>query len=145
MNRCRGKRTRSRIVANCLLLIAVSSLVMLAAGCQSDPATESGLTSMPLPQALTNGKPTIAEFGRGTCIPCKQMKPILEEMATEFEGRLNVVIVSIDDYQALTSRYRITAIPTQICFDSQGKEVGRHIGLWPKEQIIRVLPQIGID
>ena len=99
---------------------------------------------MPLPQAIVNGKPTIAEFGRGTCIPCKQMKPILEELAKDFEGKLNVVIVSIDDYQSLTSHYRIAAIPTQVVFDSEGKELGRHIGLWPKDQIIRILPQLGI-
>ncbi len=127
-----------------LLLAAVLLLSPLAIGCQSDPPAESGLTSMPLPQALSNGKPTIAEFGRGTCIPCKQMKPILEELAKDFEGKLNVVIVSIDDYQALTSHYRIAAIPTQVVFDSEGKELGRHIGLWPKDQIIRILPQLGI-
>ena len=39
---------------------------------------------------LSNGKPTLAEFGRGTCIPCKQMKPILENLAVEYQDRLNV-------------------------------------------------------
>ena len=132
-------------IARIMLMSAmVLLLTALAIGCKSDPPTESGLTSMPLPQAIANGKPTIAEFGRGTCIPCKQMKPILEELAKDFEGKLNVVIVSIDDYQALTSHYRIAAIPTQVVFDSEGKELGRHIGLWPKDQIIRILPQLGI-
>jgi len=132
-------------IARIMLMSAmVLLLTALAIGCKSDPPTESGLTSMLLPQAIANGKPTIAEFGRGTCIPCKQMKPILEELAKDFEGKLNVVIVSIDDYQALTSHYRIAAIPTQVVFDSEGKELGRHIGLWPKDQIIRILPQLGI-
>ncbi len=132
-------------IARIFLLLAVVLLLSpVAMGCQSGPPAESGLTSMPLPQAIANGKPTIAEFGRGTCIPCKQMKPILEELAKDFEGKLNVVIVSIDDYQALTSHYRIAAIPTQVVFDSEGKELGRHIGLWPKDQIMRILPQLGI-
>ena len=132
-------------IARIMLMSAmVLLLTALAIGCKSDPPTESGLTSMPLPQAIANGKPTIAEFGRGTCIPCKQMKPILEELAKDFEGKLNVVIISIDDYQALTSQFRISVIPTQVVFDSEGKELGRHIGLWPKDQIIRILPQLGI-
>ncbi len=48
-----------------------------------------------LKEALSNGKPTLAEFGASTCIRCKQMKPILEQLATKYEGKLNVVIVEV--------------------------------------------------
>ena len=111
----------------------------------STASQESGLTSMPLPQALSNGQPTVAEFGRGTCIPCKQMKPILEELAREYEGRANLVIISVDESRDLASQYRIMAIPTQICFDSSGNEVTRHIGFWPKEAIIAQLEEMGTE
>jgi len=107
--------------------------------------TSSTLTSVPLREALANGKPTLAEFGRGVCIPCKEMKPILEKLATEYEGRLNVVIVEVDDNMDLTRQYGIMAIPTQIVFDSNGKEVARHIGLWPREEIIAQLEEMGIE
>lgn len=106
--------------------------------------TSSTLTSLPLREALANSKPTLAEFGRGVCIPCKEMKPILEKLATEYEGRLNVVIVEVDDNMDLTRQYGIMAIPTQIVFDSNGKEVTRHIGLWPREEIIAQLEEMGI-
>jgi FKBP-type peptidyl-prolyl cis-trans isomerase 2 len=106
---------------------------------------ESNLTSISLEEALVSGKPTIAEFGRGTCIPCKQMKPILENLALEYKDRLNVSIVSVDEYRDLTNHYQIMAIPTQIVFDSSGKEVFRHIGFWAKEDIIAQLNQIGIE
>jgi peptidylprolyl isomerase len=102
------------------------------------------LASIPLDKALLNGKPSLAEFGRGTCIPCKQMKPILEDLAVQYKDRLNVSIVSIDDYRELTSYYKIMIIPTQIGFDRNGKEVFRHIGAWPKDQIISELLKIGI-
>ncbi len=86
----------------------------------------------------------MAEFGRGTCIPCKEMKPILEEVARDYSGKLNVVIVSVDDYRDLTSEFRIMAIPTQVFLDGNGKEVSRHVGLLAKDDIIVTLAKMGI-
>lgn len=108
------------------------------------PPPKPDLTSIPLGQALSSGKPTLAEFGRGICIPCKAMKPILEELAAEYEGKLNVVIVEIDDHRDLANQYQIMAIPTQIFFDSSGQEITKHIGFYPKEEIIAQLKEMGI-
>jgi thioredoxin 1 len=109
------------------------------------PLSTQSLTSITFPQALTNGKPTLAEFGRGTCIPCKQMKPILENLAVQYKDKLNVSIVSVDDYSELTNYYKVMAIPTQIGFDGNGKEVFRHVGFWAKDQIITQLGKMGIN
>jgi thioredoxin 1 len=110
------------------------------------PATvQPSLTSIIITDALKNGKPTLAEFGRGTCIPCKQMKPILEDLAVQYQDKLNLPIVSIDDYDQLTSYYKVMAIPTQIGFDSEGKEVFRHVGFWDKDQIISQLSKLGVQ
>jgi peptidylprolyl isomerase len=106
---------------------------------------ESALTSTNLEEALASGKPTLAEFGRDTCIPCKQMKPILQELAVEYKDRLNVSIVNVDEYRDLTNYYKVLAIPTQIGFDSGGKEIFRHVGFWAKEDIITELTEIGIE
>lgn len=107
--------------------------------------TESGLTSLPLGQALSSGKPTLAEFGSSTCVPCKQMKPILEELAVKYKGKLNVVIVEVYDHIDLARQYQIMAIPTQIVYDRYGREITRHMGLWPKEEITAYLRTQGID
>jgi len=114
---------------------------------RSSPTTSQGLdlASVPLGQALANGKPTIAEFGASTCIPCKQMKPILEKLAAEYQDKLNVVIVEVYEQRELTQQYGIMAIPTQIVFDSNGKEITRHMGLWPREDIITQLKNMGIE
>jgi len=126
-------------------------LILVPVGCTktSDSIAQTGqseanLASITLPQALTNGKPTLAEFGRGTCIPCKEMKPILENLAVEYQNRLNVSIVSVDEYSSLTNYYHVMAIPTQIGFDSSGKEIFRHVGFWPKDQIVAQLSKLGI-
>jgi thioredoxin 1 len=109
------------------------------------PASSMDLASIPLEQALSSGLPTIAEFGRGICVPCKAMKPILEELAVEYSGKLNVVIVEIDDHMEQTREYGIMAIPTQIFFDSGGQEIDRHIGFWPREEIVAQLKKMGIE
>ncbi len=109
------------------------------------PSLTPDLASIPLTQVLGNDKPTLAEFGASTCIPCKQMKPILEQLAIEYEGKLNVVIVEVYEQMELTRSYSIITIPTQIVFDSSGKEITRHIGLWPKEEIIAQLKKMGVD
>lgn len=111
----------------------------------SSQSQESTLTSMPLDKALSSGKPTLAEFGRGTCIPCKQMKPILEDLAMEYKDRLNVCIVSVDEYRDLTNYYQVMAIPTQIGFDSSGNEIFRHVGFWAKDDINAKLTEMGIE
>lgn len=133
------------IARRILLLVIVLSLFTLVISCGSKEPAGTDLTSIPLPKALTNGKPTLAEFGRGTCIPCKEMKPILENLAAEYRDKLNVSIVSVDEYRDLTNHYRIMAIPTQIGFDSSGKEIFRHVGFWSKDQMIAQLSRLGID
>ena len=110
-----------------------------------DAGSPPDLASIPLTQVLGNGKPTLAEFGSLNCFACYQMKLILEELAVEYEGKLNVVIVEVYDYMDLTRQYGIMTIPTQIFFDSSGKEITRHIGFWSKEEIIAQLKKMGID
>jgi len=115
-------------------------------GCSSEqPITPATSSLTPLDKALSSGIPTLAEFGRGTCIPCKQMKPILDELAASYKDKLNVVIVSVDDYRDLTISYGIMAIPTQVFFDSNGARVAQHIGFYPKEDIVAQLTKMGIE
>ena len=134
----------SAIIQKCLWLGTVLSIcLLLTVSCSSDTPTD--LASIPLERALSSGKPTLAEFGWRDCIPCKAMKPILEELAVEYKGKLNVVIVEVYEHMDLTGQYQITAIPTQIFFDNSGSEITRHLGLWPKEEIIAYLKEHGID
>jgi len=129
----------------------LSLCLPVASGCQQtetrNPSEFSDLdvAAIPLEQALSSGQPTIAEFGRGICVPCKAMKPILEELATEYEGKLNVVIVEIDDHMDQTREYEIMAIPTQIFFDSSGQEITRHVGFYAKDEVIIQLKKMGLE
>lgn len=138
------KNTISRI---CLIIFALLALLSICA-CQSKDANSedesSYLASIPLESVLVNGKPTLAEFGWRKCIPCKEMRPILEQLDVEYKDKVNVVIIEIPFHEDLTHKYEIMYMPTQIFFDSNGKEVARNVGFLPKAQIIAHLEQMGV-
>ena len=130
--------------ASLILLVLVLIGFLFACGDPDADPDASPLASFPLEKALANGKPTLAEFGWRECIPCKEMRPILEELAEEYKGKLNVVIVEIPYHEDLAEKYEIMVMPVQILFDSSGREVARHAGFLPKEQIIPQLNKMGI-
>jgi thioredoxin 1 len=99
----------------------------------------------PLENALKKGLPVVADFGRSTCVPCKMMLPILEKLEHDLEGKASVLVIDVREYSALSQKYQITLIPTQIFFDSSGEEVFRHQGFMPEEEIITQLKKMGVD
>ena len=99
----------------------------------------------PLDSALASGKPTIVDFGASTCVPCKMMKPIVEELQDEYRGRANILLIEIYDYRKLAAQYGVRAIPTQIFFDAEGKETWRHEGFLSKEEIVKQLDELGVQ
>jgi len=94
--------------------------------------------------ALASGKPTVADFGARTCIPCKKMAPILSELQTELQGKANVTFTDVWETPALAKDYRVQMIPTQIFFDAKGKEIKRHMGFIDKADIVKELKTLGM-
>jgi len=89
--------------------------------------------------------PKLLDFGRGTCIPCKRMAPILKELSEEYKGRVVIKIIEIYEDRELTEANKIRLIPTQIFFDSKNKEVFRHEGFMDKEAIKKIFQQMGVQ
>ncbi|OGT97727.1 MAG: thiol reductase thioredoxin, partial [Geobacteraceae bacterium GWC2_48_7] len=94
--------------------------------------------------ALSSGKPTVADFGARTCIPCKKMAPILEELSRELKGKANVTFTDVWQDNNLGRQYRVQMIPTQIFFDAKGKEIKRHMGFMSKADILKELKALGM-
>ncbi|MFC1905452.1 thioredoxin family protein [Chloroflexota bacterium] len=141
------KRSDVKLVKTGILFSLIALLLvglMFACGNPDVDPDASPLASIPLEKVLANGEPTLAEFGWRECIPCKAMRPILEELDKEYKGKLNVVIVEIPFHEDLAEKYGIRVMPVQIFFDSKGNEVTRHAGFLPKEQIIPQLERMGI-
>ena len=89
------------------------------------------------------GEPMLLDLGAGTCIPCKQMQPILETLQKEYAGRVVVQIVDVHEHPDWAQKYRVYLIPTQIFFDSTGKELFRHEGFFAREEILGKFREFG--
>ena len=89
--------------------------------------------------------PKLLDFGRGKCIPCKAMAPILKELSEEYKDRVTIKIIEIDQEPDLTRANRIRLIPTQIFFDAKNQEVLRHEGFMGKDDIKKVFQKMGVQ
>ena len=132
--------TRAKVIS--LILLACLMFSLLTVAC-SKGSSSDWVGATPLEEALANGKPTIAEFGAATCVPCKAMKPILEEIVGEYGDKVNLSFTDVRIHTNIATKYHITLMPTQIFFDSAGQEVTRHVGYWPKEDVLAHLEELG--
>ena len=110
----------------------------------SDKKPEGPLPGSKLAECLKSGRPTMADFGKEWCVPCKMMVPVLKQAAQDYWGKANIVFVNLEEYADLGTEYRIPVMPTQIFFDAKGKEVKRHMGYMGAEDIERELAALGV-
>lgn len=93
----------------------------------------------------SKGLPRLVDLGADKCIPCKMMAPILEELKTEYPGKLEVVFIDVWKNPDQAKKYKINLIPTQIFYDASGKELFRHEGFFSKESIMAKWKEFGIE
>ncbi len=98
----------------------------------------------PVDKVRNSGRPSLVDFGSKGCRPCDMLAPILETLRKKYEGKANVIFVSVREEQILASRYGIQSIPVQIFFDKDGKEIFRHVGFIPQDEIEKKLAEMGV-
>jgi len=128
-------------------LVAVVAIVVLSKQKGSSPATDATAPSggsVETPR-IGAGLPRLLDLGSVSCIPCKMMAPILEELKKEYEGRLQVDFIDVWENPEAGAPYGIRLIPTQIFFDASGKERFRHEGFLSKEDILAKWKELGAD
>ncbi|NQT23124.1 MAG: thioredoxin [Candidatus Omnitrophica bacterium] len=86
-------------------------------------------------KVLKSEKPIMIDLWAEWCMPCKMLTPVIEEIAEEYKGRVDVAKVNVDDSPELATELSVMSIPTLIFF-KKGKEAGRLTGVNTKEYII---------
>lgn len=81
---------------------------------------------------LKSDKPVLVDFWATWCGPCRMLGPVIEELATEYEGRVVVGKVDVDNNQEFAAKYGVRNIPTVLLF-KDGEVVGRQVGVAPKK------------
>ncbi len=106
--------------------------------------TSSGEAAASTGNAASEQLPRFVEVGADSCVPCKMMQPVLDELRADYAGKLQIEFADIWKAPELGEKYEVRSIPTQILYDSAGNEVFRHLGFWPKEEIDAKLRELGL-
>lgn len=128
-----------------LVLLIISGLIIL--GLQTTGFGEDKKEEKAGEQTEANIKVTFIELGSVRCIPCKKMMPIMKEIETEYGDQVKVVFHDVwtPEGKPFSQKYKIRLIPTQIFLDKEGNEYFRHEGFFPKEELVKVLKEKGVD
>ena len=89
-------------------------------------------------EVLKSEKPVLVDFYADWCGPCNAMAPVIEELATELDGKAKVGKINVDENSDIAVKYNVMSIPTLIIFKN-GKEEKRLVGLRDKEELLSIL------
>ena len=84
---------------------------------------------------LSDGKPLVLDFWAEWCGPCRLVSPIIDELSEEYEGRVNIGIMNVDENDDVISQFGIRNIPT-ILFFKNGQLVDKIVGAMPKDKFV---------
>ena len=131
-----------------MIATLVLGVILALAACQGDNASKTAddpeIAQAESAVSREEPLPMLVDLGRGTCLACKKMKPILEELTEEYEGKAVIKYIDLRYQSEEGRKHGIRLIPTQIFFDAQGNEVFRHEGFMDKESIVAKFREMGI-
>ena len=126
-----------------LLLAFVVLLIFLSCGKKTEQ-TKPDETKVTNSRVEQKAKITFIELGSVTCIPCKQMQPIMKSIEEKYKGQVKVVFYDVWKDNKPAKQYGIKLIPTQVFLDENGKEILRHEGFFPEQEIDKFLLAQGL-
>lgn len=92
-------------------------------------------------ELLNSGKPMVLDFWAEWCGPCRMVAPIIDELATLYEGRVTIGKMDVDNNNDVVGQFGIRNIPT-VLFFKDGKQVDKIVGASPKESFITKIDQL---
>lgn len=135
-----------KIAVATVLVLALGGILALKQSKSPFVGRELNISGSDATESVQQKKalPQIVDLGADKCIPCIMMAPILEELREEYKGRLEVTFIDVWKNPGAGRHYGIRAIPTQIFFDSSGRELYRHEGFFSKEDILAKWRELGV-
>ena len=100
------------------------------------------ITRVNFHELLASGKPLVIDFWATWCGPCKRLAPIIEELATEYEGRVNIGKCDVEEDEELPMQFQVSSIPTIVFFNKQGEMFKRLVGLQSKNTLVENIEQL---
>lgn len=88
-----------------------------------------------------NPAPILVDFWAEWCAPCRALAPVIDELATEFDGKVRFAKLNVDEAREVPAKFGIRGIPTLILFHN-GKKVSELVGNQPKEKIRALLSSL---
>jgi thioredoxin 1 len=144
----KGKTDMKNVKSIVIVLILVVAVGVVFALKQRqtkpDTATDTGGNASVQTATAEKALPRMVDLGADKCIPCKMMAPILAEMKKTYAGQLQVDFIDVWKNSGAGQQYGIRAIPTQIFFGPDGKELARHEGFISREDILGQWAKLGI-
>ena len=93
------------------------------------------ITAANFEELVNSGKPMVLDFWAEWCGPCRMVAPIIDELATEYEGRVNIGKMDVDNNNDVVAQFGVRNIPT-VLFFKDGQVVDKQVGAAPKATFV---------
>lgn len=136
---------RSRGGRAALVLVGALIGVLAFAGCGGSTG-DAGSSATPTAAHSQSAaaKVTFVELGSDQCIPCKEMRPVMDGVQKAFGDQVEIIFYDVWEDPAPANEYGIQMIPTQVFLDETGAEFHRHTGFYPQQDIEALLVEQGL-
>jgi thioredoxin 1 len=134
-----------RIVWGGVVVASLVGVLLLKQQGAASPTTADEPTGSWSVSVARANLPRMVEFGSTTCIPCRAMAPILAELRRDNGGKLEVEFVDVMRAPEQMDKHNLNVIPSQVFFAPDGKELFRHEGFFPKDEILDQWQRLGYE